>query len=383
MGKMCFVAHKYPSKIEPNANVFFQQLIWSLADRGVECRVIAPIAVDIRPQYISYPYKTIEVTENGSHIEVYWPKYFGLGDEHNVLGWRPAKFTTNTFSSSVKKTIEKNKLYDNDLFYGHFLEPAGICAIRMGKYYHKPSYVAFGEGEYNTIECYGEGKMRDEYRDLTGMIAVSTQNKEMLLKKNIVPEEKIGVFPNGYRQERFYPRNKIEARERFQLPHDKFIVCFVGSFDNRKGPQRVSAALDRLDGVYGIFAGKGGLKPQTTKALWVNPVENKDLPWFYSAADIFVLPTLHEGCCNAIVEALACGLPIVSSNRQFNDDILDESNSIRINPESIDELALAIKTLKNDPNRCSILSYGSLEKAKQLTLSSRAEKIYEFISQKQ
>lgn len=63
---------------------------------------------------------------------------------------------------------------------------------------------------------------------------------------------------------------------------------------------------------------------------------------------MFCLPTLNEGCSNAIVEAIACGLPIISSNLPFNDDILDSSNALLVNPESVDDIASAIKQLMDN-----------------------------------
>ena len=376
--EICFITNKYPNISEPNVLVFLQQLIWSIADLGYVCTVIAPMPVNIYPKYIKQPYHTVETTENGNKVDVYWPKYSGFGDEHRVLGWSPARLTADLFTRAAIKTIKKENIVF-DVVYAHFLEPAGVAAARIGEKYNKPSFVAFGEATFTTMNCFGTNELRKEFESLSGVVAVATQNKEMLLSRNVVPEEKIGVFPNGYRPERFYPRDKLEARKHFGLPEDAFIVGFVGSFDNRKGINRLEAAIEKVDGAYMICAGKGDIIPKTEKCLWFKPVNNDELPWFYSAADVFVLPTLHEGCCNAIVEAIACGLPIISSNRRFNDDILNDSCSLRIDPESVHEIVEAIETVKNDVVLREQLSSGSLKKRDELTLNQRAVKICQFM----
>ena len=74
---------------------------------------------------------------------------------------------------------------------------------------------------------------------------------------------------------------------------------------------------------------------------------------------MFCLPTLNEGCSNAIVEAIACGLPIISSNLPFNDDILDSSNALLVNPESVDDIASAIKQLMDNSDLRQKLAEGS------------------------
>ena len=93
-----------------------------------------------------------------------------------------------------------------------------------------------------------------------------------------------------------------------------------------------------------------------------------------------MLPTLNEGCSNAIVEAIACGLPIISSNLPFNDDILDSSNALLVNPESVDDIASAIKQLMDNSDLRQKLAEGSKEKAKSLRIEFRAKKIIEFIN---
>ena len=90
------------------------------------------------------------------------------------------------------------------------------------------------------------------------------------------------------------------------------------------------------------------------------------LVYYLNAADFFILPTLAEGCCNAIIEAIACGLPVISSDLPFNRDILDESNSILVDPTDITSIQEAIVRLYENIDLRKQLSYGSIQKAKSL-----------------
>ena len=95
-----------------------------------------------------------------------------------------------------------------------------------------------------------------------------------------------------------------------------------------------------------------------------------------------MLPTLAEGCCNAVIEAMACGLPIISSNLPFNWDVLDDTNSIMINPNSIEEIANAIHTLRDNPELRVKLAEGAASRATALTIENRAKAIIEFMESK-
>ena len=92
-----------------------------------------------------------------------------------------------------------------------------------------------------------------------------------------------------------------------------------------------------------------------------------------------MLPTKGEGCCNAIIEALGCGLPVISSNMPFNDDILDNTNSIRIDVNNIDQIISAINRLKNDAVLLQRLHQGAKRSAKRLDINLRAENILRFM----
>jgi len=64
---------------------------------------------------------------------------------------------------------------------------------------------------------------------------------------------------------------------------------------------------------------------------------------------VFVLPTLSEGFSNATIEAMACGLPIITDNGSHMDDVVGDKTAIRVDSESVEEVTLAIKKLKDNP----------------------------------
>lgn len=375
---ICFITNKYPNIVEPNVIVFLQQLVSAIAAEGIKCTVICPVQINVYPRLHILPKLRVD-HYMGNNIEVYFPRYFGLGMT-DFLGYNPALITTYFFEKAVDKVL--SGLKDKpDYLYGHFITPAGITCARLGRKYKIPAFFAYGEATYMTIEAVGKKRVKRELTTISGVIAVSSQNKEMI--SEFVPQERVEVFPNSIDNTVFYPRNRHEARKKYNIDPEQFIVSFVGSFDDRKGINRLCEAIDRFNGeVKVICAGKGKLVPTSENCIYKDAVLHDDLPLFLSASDVFVLPTRNEGCCNAIIEAIACGLPIVSSDKSFNDDILDESNSIRINPDDVDAIYDAINQLKSNTTLREKLHNGSLERAKALTLKERAKRILAFMENK-
>ena len=216
---------------------------------------------------------------------------------------------------------------------------------------------------------------------MKGVICVSSKNMEESINMGLTSREKCIVIPKAINSSVFKNMDKEGCRQRLNIRLDAFVVAFVGWFNNRKGVLRVSHAIKSLndDEIKSIFIGGGEMDPDCEGILFNGSVEHDDIPIYLNAADVFVLPTLQEGCCNAIVEALSCGLPIISSDRAFNWDILDETNSIMVDPEDVGQIACAIEKLKNDNTLRKQLAEGALIKAKDLSISCRAEKIESFI----
>ena len=380
---LCVITDRYPTKEYP-MNTFLDQLVCQFADMGVKCTVVTPyshIRDIIKGNHYDPPRHYIKRTEKGAEISIYSPKIFAITGK-KIGPFNFAKLFQCLFERAALRVVKEIRT-DFDAFYGHFITPSGFAAVKLGRQYNKPSFIAYGECFLDQDSCnFTIDEIKNRIAEVKGVVAVSTKNMDELLEHRIVDSEKIGVFPNAINSNRFYKMGKSAARKELGFNQNDFIVAFMGHFIDRKGVLRVSEALKGTDGVKSIFIGDGPQKPDCSGILFSGRLPHEQIVTYLNAADVFVLPTLAEGCCNAIVEAMACGLPIISSNLPFNDDILNDTNSIRIDPRNVEEIRNAIKKLYADGKMRENLSAGSLKTAAGLTIELRATRILDFLEKR-
>lgn len=381
---ICFISNGYPSE-QFVINAFVETLVNGMTDLGINCFVIAPQSITNSIVYKrkKLPFERTRYTSQGREVKVYTPQYI-TASAKKIGSINTSEIGLSSFKKAVEKTFAKiSEEVRFDAIYGHFIFPAGITANYLSKKYGIPAFFAYGENTTYTIDYLGDVKTRKLLEGISGVVSVSSENKRVLLEKKMTDETKIGVFPNSIDSSIFYPRNKVECRKKLGLSEDKFTVVFVGRFVDVKGPDRLSAALEMLDDdIAAIFIGEGILKPTYSKTVFCGALQHNELPNYLSAADVFVLPTKAEGCCNAIIEAMACGLPIISSNLPFNADILNDRCAKLIDPMDIDAIAEAISELKNDKNLREKMAEAALEESAKLNIKNRASQIIEFIENK-
>ena len=378
--KICFITDRYPTKDYP-VNTFLDKLICEMTDQGAECTVVAPyrpLMDKINKRNYKTPFYRERTTARGGIIKIYNPTYLSA-TTRTIAGINMAKNGLKKFINCVDKVISKQKI-EFDAIYGHFIMPSGFAAAEMGRKYGKPSFFAYGESSFGIVgDSFTDVQVRERLESISGVIAVSSKNRDELLAHGIVDPDKIRVFPNAIDKGIFRLIDKVSVREKLGIGHEDFVVAFVGHFINRKGSKRVSDALEQFDDVKSIFIGAGAEEPTCDNIIYKGRLPHDQVAEYLNAADVFVLPTLAEGCCNAIVEAMACGLPVVSSDLPFNDDILDETNSIRIDPMDVKAIVCAINTLRENEQLRIKLSEGALQRAKSLTIESRANNILQFM----
>ncbi len=376
---ICFLSYKYPGKHNTSDYAFVKQLVDAIAALGHHCYVLAPFNVTHYKCII--PSKD-EYNVGKGQVTVIRPLYLSFSTYH-IGTFYPSAWLRNR---ALKKAFKMMKIKPV-VVYGHFWKYA-YDGFEYARNNNIPLFVATGESELK--DMFTPGPDHAAFKDyVSGVICVSSKNRNESIELGFTTAEKCQVFPNSINANLFRKLDKKLCREQLGLPQDAFIVAFVGWFIERKGPMRVANAIKQIKGkpVYSIFIGKGedgGQEqvPDCDNILFKGALPHDSIPQYLNAADVFVLPTLNEGCCNAVVEAMACGLPIISSNRSFNWDVLNESNSILVDPTNVEEIARAIQDLRDDEQKREHLAQGALEMAMNLTIEKRAQGIVDFIQSK-
>lgn len=374
---ICVFSPDYPTSRTIDF-VFVEQLCRALVRKGHTITVIAPQTLTkcmIRHVPVAKLKEKVFV-EGDRYYTLIRPKYFSVGNLKGIL----KKHNMKAFKKAAKRGFKyvSGKV---DVIYGHFWQSVS-AAMPIAKAHNLPLVASSGE-EFISKKRFGNSEkgiaaLRDY---VCGTIHVSSNNRDECKATGLVKDDACIVIPNAIDNKLFYPRDRQQCRAKLNIASDDFVVAFVGQFTPRKGTLRLDEALRQLNDkhIKAFFLGKGPDVPSYDSLLHCGTVMHDDIPTYLSAADVFVLPTTNEGCCNAIVEAMACGLPVISSNLPFNFDILDDTNSIMVDPMDVDQIAQAIAKLKNDPDLRKRLAQGALVKAEGLTLDRRADRILEFI----
>jgi glycosyltransferase involved in cell wall biosynthesis len=374
---MVVVCQGYPSKAQPDNAPFVHQFAVALARQGHHCSIICPTSWLERRHGILPAREETEQTEKGP-IRVFRPRYLSFS-ARQIGPYNTARLTYQRSGAAALRTIQ-TLAPAPDVVYGHFLYPSGRAAVVAGSQLGCSGVVGVGEGTFWTVKPVGFAQARRDFAAATGMIAVSSMIRGELIKKLQLPPEKIPVFPNGVDLKLFYPRERSAMCRKYGLPESRFNIAFVGDFGTDKGVERLLAAARELPNVALILAGRGRLPEPSAEVVFQQPAPHRAVPELLGAADLFVLPTIIEGSCNAIIEAMACGLPIVTSNGPYMDDLLTDDVALRVDPLDVAALRAAIQKVMANPKLRAGMAAASLRRARLFDINARARGIMEWIS---
>jgi glycosyltransferase involved in cell wall biosynthesis len=276
-----------------------------------------------------------------------------------------------------------------DLFHAaDFVLPPVKPGTRAIVTIHDLSFVRYPDLVMPGMETHLNKWVPHSVRRANHVIAVSEATRQDLIALYQTPPEKIttlyhGVTP-GFKPV-VDPTALAAVRQKYRLGENPFILS-VSTIQPRKNYKRLIQAFAQIDSPFllviggdkgwhyqDIFAAvdKLGLEK---RVLFPGFVADADLPALYSAASLFAYPSLYEGFGLPLLEAMACGTPVVTSNQSSLPEVVGEA-ALLIDPYDVDALAAAMRQVLTDTDLQQKLSQAGQIQAKQFTWSKMATKL--------
>jgi D-inositol-3-phosphate glycosyltransferase len=245
-------------------------------------------------------------------------------------------FSLPEFTFNLERFWKENNL-KYDIVFSHYWMSA-LVSNYLWETHHIP-YITM----YHTLgvvkNAIGIGESEPELRivseretvqDCQRIIVATEQEKEDLIRYYDAAPEKVGVVPCGVNMELFKPLDKANARQKLGLTDEK-ILLFVGRIDPLKGIDKLIRTIPMLKNQGSIKlvvvggdensrAELEGLKKLATDLNIMDSVDfrglikQEQLPYFYSAADVCVVPSYYESFGLVPLESMACGTPVIATD---------------------------------------------------------------------
>lgn len=331
----------FPSSIQPGAGPFVRERMFRVGRRLPLC-VVAPTPwfplqgllrrwrPHFRPGAPHY--------ERQQDFDVWYPRFFSVPSVLKRLDGLAMAVGAYPRLRALKRA---GRL---DLLDSHFGYPDGYAAVLLGRWLGVPVTITLrGTEARHAADPALRPLLLKALLGADRVFAVADALKQVAVSIG-VPADKITVVGNGVDTVRFVPVNRDEARAALGLPANAPVLISVGGLVERKGFHRVIELLPRLRErwpglIYLIVGGasaEGNNRPQleqqveqlglhdTVRFLGSLPPDALKQP--LSAADVFVLSTRNEGWANVFLEAMACGLPVVTTDVGGNREVVDRDS---------------------------------------------------------
>jgi glycosyltransferase involved in cell wall biosynthesis len=357
----------YPNNTRPNHGIFVENRLRHLiADGRASSTVMAPVPwfPSRLPMFGEWAaHAGVASVETRHGLTVHHPRFPVVP----MIGMSLAPYLLYRATlPAVRRLIAAGQRFD--AIDAHYAYPDGVAAVWLGRALGLPTVVTSRGTDVNLIPRYAipRALLRRMIADAAALIAVSGALKQALMALG-APDRKVTVLRNGVDTTLFRPGDRAASRAALGLARPTLLS--VGLLIERKGHHRVIEAMTRLPDFDLLIVGEGpererlaaliskfGLQ-QRVRLLGARP--HAELPAIYGAVDILVLASSREGWANVLLEAMACGTPVVASNIWGNPEVVGESAAGVLADENTPEgIAAAVQRLAAQlPPRAATRAY--------------------------
>jgi teichuronic acid biosynthesis glycosyltransferase TuaC len=241
-----------------------------------------------------------------------------------------------------------------DVVLGAWAYPDGFASVVIADMLGVPAVIKLHGSDINVV-----GNLPGPRRRLawalpraSRIVAVSRPLADRAVELG-ASRERVDVVPNGIDRVAFRPRDRSEARRALGLPDDRQIVLYVGHLSREKGAHDLLAAFSSLAGdvratlvMVGDGAGAAACRALAEQlgvaARFVGAQPHETVPVWLAACDVLALPSWNEGMPNVVVEALACGRPVVATAVGGIPDVVKGALGTLVPPHDVPALTAAL-----------------------------------------
>lgn len=350
-----FFSNSFPNHLQPHRGVFVEQRITAASSR-VNPIIVCPLPwvpdLSMLKRFKSkYIFAMIPREYDYKGFHVYSPKYPVIPKVPWISPWFMA-----WFSYPVLRKLKA--IRPIDVINAQNAFPEGIAAVWLGKKLGIPVVISALGSDINDaagsrLRLTMTRKSLQQARQVT---AVSRMLKDKIIGMGVEPQ-RVHYIPNGVDRTLFKHMDRFTCRRHLGLDDRTGLLLFVGKFRTVKGVEYLLEALFLLEKQHKldfntVLIGSGPLEERYRRIVedcglkkrvrFAGNRKHEEICIWMSAADLFCLPSLREGMPNVILEALACGCPVVASSVGGIPDIIDSGSGILVPPADPEGLAQAI-----------------------------------------
>ncbi len=360
----------YPSSSRPIHGIFVETRLRELLKSGrVETQVVAPVPwfPSTNPRFGEYAKMAATPRmEERNGVTVHHPRY----PLPPKIGQNVAPFL---LASGALPTIRRliREGFDFDVIDAHFWYPDGVAASIIARKLGKP-FVCTARGSDITLYrqlTIPQRLLKRALQRSAANIGVCADLVEQMEQSLGAPQDRSLVIRNGVDLDRFQPLDREAARKALGERADGVLLLSVGNLIELKGHHLVIQALQAFPGARLMVVGAGPMRAELEalaaslglqdRVTFTGRQPNDQLKTYYSAANALVLASSREGWANVLLEAMACGTPVVATRVNGTPEVVASPDAGRLaDARDVPHLVQALKSLLADyPARERVRQY--------------------------
>lgn len=360
--RIAFVSRMFPHPGRQVAGVFVLEQAKAVAKRGIEVEVICPIPFPFYMPSAWMETKTIGRTRVSS-LDGLRVTYMSYPHVAVKLSSTLESRSLATHLGGVVRGLHRDKRID--VLHAHALFPTGYATTVIGRRLGIPVVCTAHGSDVHTHPLRNRGIARitrATIRTADRIVAVSEDLRSRICR--LEPENNgIEVIYSGVDPSRFGIRSASpRLRSDLGLPEDGVGICTVSRLDVAKGIPELMKVFEvlhrKVPGAWLLIVGDGPLDGQVRewaarfagRVFVAGAVPHSAVSEYLNAADVFVLPSHREGVPVAILEAMACGLPVVSTSvGGIPEVVMDSVTGYLVEVGDLSALSAKLEQLINEP----------------------------------